>query len=427
MLDLKKIRSSVEEARRAVANRTGRYSTALEQLISTDASQRTILKEVEDLRARRNEASEKIGRSRVEKGTPEHARLIEDANRIKAEIQEKEAALAKADQEVRELLIGIPNFPHPSAPVGKTPEDNPVVREVLEFKREFPFKPKDHQDVGEKLDILDFKRAASLSGSRFALIKGAGARLERALGQFMLDLHTRRHGYVEIAPPLLVTPEVITGTGQLPKFEAEQYKTSSGEHYLIPTAEVPLTNLHRGEFLAPQSLPKKYAALTPCFRQEAGSYGKDTRGLIRNHQFDKVELVWICRPEDSMDALERLTRDAEEVLRQLKIPYRVIELCTGDMGFSACKSYDLEVWMPGENKFREISSCSNCWDFQARRMDTRIRLEKGSVYAHTLNGSGVAVGRAFAAVLENYQREDGSVEIPEVLRPAMGCEVIAAP
>ena len=351
-----------------------------------------------------------------------------EAAAAKEAVKAREENTAALERELNALLLSVPNLPDPSVLKGGGPQDNKVAAEYLSDKREFGFKPLDHHSVGEKLGILDFAAATKLSGSRFALLKGQGARLERCLIQLMLDLHTIEHGYTEIFPPFLVTPETMTGTGQLPKFEEDLYKISAEPPmYLIPTAEVPLTNMYRGDILKEDDLPKRFAAYTVCFRQEAGSYGKDTRGLIRNHQFNKVELVWLTRPEDSAAALEKLRADAEKILQVLKIPYRVLELCTGDIGFSSAKTYDLEVWMPGEGVFREISSCSNCGDFQARRMNTRFKRAEGgkTEFVHTLNGSGLAVGRTFAAILENYQQEDGSVVVPEALRKYMGTDIIA--
>ncbi|MFA6433836.1 MAG: serine--tRNA ligase [Elusimicrobiales bacterium] len=427
MLDIKLIRSYPEKAREGLGARGGRYLPALEKVIETDEAYRVILGETEILRSRRNEVSKKIQEFKTAKKEAEAAAVMAEANAIKTEIKSKEERLAALERELNDRLLGIPNLPDEKVVKGGGPEDNKVVYEELGGKREFQFKPLDHHAIGENLGMLDFAAATKLSGSRFALLKGPGARLERALTQFMLDTHTLEHGYTEIFPPFLVNAESMTGTGQLPKFEEDLYKVASEPPlYLIPTAEVPLTNMCRDELLKEECLPQKFTAYTACFRQEAGSYGKDTRGLIRNHQFNKVELVWITRPEDSMSALLRLRADAEKILRLLKIPYRVLELCTGDMGFGSAMTYDLEVWMPGENKFREISSCSNCTDFQARRMNARFKRADGkkTEFVHTLNGSGLAVGRTFAAILENFQEEDGSVTVPEVLRKYMGTDKI---
>ncbi len=336
-------------------------------------------------------------------------------------IQEREERLRKAEDECQKLIVTIPNLPHESVPVGRDETGNVEVRKVGE-PRSFSFEPKPHWDIGTELGILDFDRAAKISGARFAVLSGAGAHLSRALIQFMLDLHTREHGYREMLPPFLVGADALFGTGQLPKFESDLFKVEGRDLYLVPTAEVPLTNLHRDEVLDEDELPKHYTAYTPCFRSEAGSYGKDVRGLIRQHQFDKVELVKITDQESSFDELEALTRNAEEVLKRLGLPYRVMLLCTGDMGFASAKTYDIEVWLPSQKTYREISSCSNCTDFQARRAKIRYRPASGGKprLCHTLNGSGLAIGRTWLAILENYQNEDGSVTIPEALRPYMG-------
>jgi seryl-tRNA synthetase len=385
-----------------------------------DAERRALIQETEELRHRQRTVGEEIAR---------RAKAKEDASELKAEmkgvaerIKQGETRLDEVKARVERFLMVVPNLPDASVPVGKDAADNREVRKVGE-PRAFDFEPKGHAELGPALGILDFERAARLSGARFAVYWGAGARLERALAQFMLDLHVSR-GYTEVIPPYLVTAETLTGTGQLPKFEGDLFKTSAGDRdlYLIPTAEVPLTNLHKEEMLEAAELPKLYVAFTPCFRSEAGSYGKDVRGLIRQHQFHKVELVKLTTPETSMDELERMTADAEEVLKRLGLAFRVVVLSTGDMGFSAAKTYDIEVWLPGQQAYREISSCSNCTDFQARRAGLRYRPEPGAKprFLHTLNGSGLAVGRTLVAVLENYQQQDGSVVVPEVLRPYMG-------
>ncbi|HAH31963.1 MAG TPA: serine--tRNA ligase [Elusimicrobia bacterium] len=427
MLDLKFLRSNPEKARAALKDRGGRYLPALEKVLEADTLWRGLLAETEDLRSKRNEVSKKIQEFKIAKKEAEAALAMAEANSVKETIKEKETRLSSIEKELNAMLLGVPNLPHESVARGAGPEDNKEVFADLSSRREFSFKPLDHHSIGERLGIIDFETATRLSGARFALLRGAGARLERAIISLMLDTHTLEHGYTEIFPPFLVNAETMTGTGQLPKFEEELYKIASEPPmYLIPTAEVPLTNMHRGDILKEAELPKRFTAYTACFRQEAGSYGKDTRGLIRNHQFNKVELVWLTKPEESMAALETLRSDAEKILKLLKIPYRVLELCTGDMGFSSAKTYDLEVWMPGENSFREISSCSNCLDFQARRMDIRFKRDGAgkTEFVHTLNGSGLAVGRTFAAILENYQREDGSVIVPEVLRKYMGSDII---
>ena len=432
MNDLSLIRKDAGAARKALTSRAPRWADSLDAVLKLDESHRALLKEVEDLRARRNAASQEIGKAKAAKDEAKAASLMAEVGALKAEMPAKEAALTVSEAIIRAAALELPNLPHESAPVGKDEKDNPVVRVVL-TPRKFEFKALDHQTVGEKLGILDMAAAAKLSGSRFALWKGPGAKLLRALGNFLLDRHGKS-GYLEVHPPYLVRPEVMEGTGQLPKFEAEVYKTvnSDGEKqnplYLVSTAEIPLTNMVRDEILSIDKLPMKLTAYTPCFRQEAGSYGKDVRGVIRNHQFDKVELVWIVKPEDSLASLEQLTKDAEGVLAELEIPYRVIQLCTGDMSFSARKSYDLEVWMPSESRYREISSCSDCSDFQARRMNARFRREAKSPpeLVHTLNGSGVAVGRLAAAILENCQQADGSVAIPKALVPYFGADRISA-
>jgi seryl-tRNA synthetase len=392
-----------------------------EALWTLDAERRAALLKVEQLRHRQRVCGEEIAR---------RGRAKEDASELKAEmkgvaeqIKALEVLLQDVEARLHQTLLVLPNAPDPSVPVGPDAAANVEVRRVGTPPR-FDFTPKAHWDLGPELGILDFERAARISGARFAVYWGLGARLERALIQFMLDLHTKERGYTEVLPPYLVTADALTGTGQLPKFEGDLFKTRAGERdlYLIPTAEVPLTNLHREEILEPGTLPLRYVAFTPCFRSEAGSYGKDVRGLIRQHQFHKVELVKLVTPETSMAELEGMVADAEEVLKRLGLAYRVVVLSTGDMGFSAAKTYDIEVWLPGQDDYREISSCSTCADFQARRADIRYRPEPKARprFVHTLNGSGLAVGRTLIAVLENYQQADGSVVIPEALRPYMG-------
>ncbi|MDE2237284.1 MAG: serine--tRNA ligase [Elusimicrobia bacterium] len=430
MNDLSALRKDPAAARAALSARHPRWAEALDALLKLDESHRAVLKEVEDLRAKRNASSQEIGKAKAAKDEARAHTLMAEVGKLKAEMAAKETALSEAEKAVRAAALGLPNLPHPSVPVGKDETQNPVVR-VCGEPRKLDFKPLDHQGLGEKLGVLDFAAAAKLSGSRFALWKGAGAKLIRALGNFLLDHHAK-NGYLEVHPPYLVRPEVMEGTGQLPKFEADMYKTvnSDGEKsqtlYLISTSEIVLTNMVREEILPVERLPLKMTAFTPCFRQEAGSYGKDVRGLIRNHQFDKVELVWITRPEDSLQALEQLTRDAEAILAELELPHRVLSLCTADLSAASRKTYDLEVWMPSEKRYREISSCSDCGDYQARRMSARFKRDaKASPeFVHTLNGSGVAVGRLFAAILENYQQSDGSVLIPKALRPFFGSDAI---
>ena len=417
MLDLKYTRDHLEE----VKERIGRRGEAIDwpRFSQLDFQRREILQESESLRAQRNQASDVIADKKKKKleAKEEIARMKDVSSRIK----ELEAGLVEKEEGLQGLLMTIPNIPHESVVIGRGDQDNLEIRKWGKLP-EFSFAPQPHWDIGEALDILDFDRGAKITGARFTLYKGFGARLERALLNFMLDLHTTEHGYLEVLPPFLVNRKTMTGTGQLPKFEEDLFKLSDPDYFLIPTAEVPVTNIHQDEILAEEDLPLYYTAYTPCFRKEAGSYGKDTRGLIRQHQFNKVELVKFSTPETSYDELEKLTRNAEEVLRRLNIPYRVVMLCTGDLGFSASKTYDLEAWLPGQGVYREISSCSNFEDFQARRANIRYRPKgkKGTEFVHTLNGSGLAIGRTLVAVLENFQQEDGTVVVPEVLRPYMG-------
>ncbi len=377
-----------------------------------------LLKRVEDLRAEKNRASDDIGRAKRE--GRDAADAIAATKKVGEEIAGLEDGLKALEDELRTLLLNVPNLPHDSVPVGRSAEDNVEVRRVGETPR-FAFEPEPHWDIGQRLGILDFDRAAKLAGSRFAVYFGAGARLERALINFMLDLHTRERGFREVLPPFIANADSLLGTGNLPKFAGDLFKLEGYPWYLIPTAEVPLTNLHRDEILEGESLPRRYAAYTPCFRSEAGSYGKDVRGLIRQHQFNKVEMMIFTLPEKSLDELESLTAAAEEVLKRLGLAYRVMALCTADLGFASAKTYDLEVWMPSRNKYMEISSCSDCLDFQARRANIRFRRgpKAKPEFAHTLNGSGLAVGRTVSAILENGQQADGSVLIPEALRPYM--------
>ena len=380
---------------------------------------------IEEQRQLRNRLSQEIGKLKKEGGNA--ADILAEAKSVSDNITAKEENLRILEDRARQELLLIPNIPHDSVPVGKDDADNKEIR-AWGDKQQFTFAPKNHWDIGENLGILDFERAGKISGARFVFLKGAGSRLERALINFMLNIHTKEHGYTEIFPPLLVNRDAMTGTGQLPKFEEDLFKLADDSKglLLIPTAEVPVTNMHREEILDEEALPIYYTAYTPCFRREAGSYGKDTRGLIRQHQFNKVELVKFVRPEDSYNELEALTENAEEILKRLALPYRVVALCTGDIGFSAAKTYDLEVWFPAQGKYREISSCSNFGDFQARRANIRFRRKgrKGTEFVHTLNGSGLAVGRTLAAILENFQQEDGSVIIPDALRHFMGTEKI---
>ncbi|MCG3205684.1 MAG: Serine--tRNA ligase [Elusimicrobia bacterium] len=422
MLDIKTIREKPDLVRKGLQDRGGKYLPDLEQLIAKDKEWRDLLTQLDQLRAQRNKAADEIGRLKREKG--DATALLRDMESVKTGMKEKEEAERHLKLAVDMMLLSLPNIPDPSVPVGKSADDNKVVRENGK-KPNFSFKAKDHHELGVNLGIFDFEMATKLSGARFALYKGAGARLERAIANFMLDLHTNEHGYTEVLPPLLVTGQTMTNTGQLPKFADELYKCAEDDLYLIPTSEVALANLLRETAVPEDELPKAVTALTPCFRREAGTYGKDTRGLIRNHQFDKVELVRFCRIEDSIKEHELLTQQAEEVLKRLELPYRVLTLCTGDMGFSSAKTYDLEVWMPGENVWREISSCSTCTDFQARRMDFKVLTkDKKRVFGCTLNGSGLAVGRTLAAILENGQQADGSIHLPKALHSYFGAEKI---
>ncbi|HEU4344537.1 MAG TPA: serine--tRNA ligase, partial [Candidatus Binatia bacterium] len=384
-----------------------------------DRERRDALAHIERLKENKNRLSGEIGK--IKKGGGDASALMREVEEVAAAIREGEGPLALIEQRFEQFMLRLPNLPHPSVPVGRDARANKEIR-LWGVPPKFDFQPKNHWDIGEELGILDFARAAKLAGARFALYKGAGAQLERALINFMLDLHSREHGYKEMLPPALVNRAALTGTGQLPKFEEDLFRTADLDLFLIPTAEVPLTNIHREEMLEIEELPIHYVAYTPCFRREAGSYGQDVRGLIRQHQFNKVELVKLAEPETSYAELEKMVQDAEAVLRRLELPYRVVELCTGDMGFAAAKTYDLEVWLPGQAMYREISSCSNCEDFQARRAQIRYRKEKKGrpLFVHTLNGSGLAVGRTLVAVLENYQQTDGSVIIPAALRPYMG-------
>ena len=417
MLDIKLIRKHYEEVRRRIATRGEEYAKLVDRVYELDRRKRELQREVENLRALLNRKSKEYGRLKRE--GKEDETLKGELAKIKETLKGLEDELKRVEEELNDLLLRIPNLPHPSVPVGEDENDNVEVRRWGEPPK-FDFEPKPHWELGERLGILDFERGAKLSGSRFVVKRGLGARLVRALINFMLDLHGER-GYVEMYVPHLVKPEILVGTGQLPKFEEDLFKCERDNLYLIPTAEVPLTNLHREEILKEEDLPIYYTAYTPCYRREAGSYGRDIKGLIRLHQFDKVELVKITKPEDSYEELEKLVADAERVLQELELPYRVVELCTGDLGFSAAKTYDLEVWMPSYNRYREISSCSNCEDFQARRMKLRYKSKEGkNILCHTLNGSGLAVGRTLAAILENYQQEDGSVVIPKALRPYLG-------
>lgn len=414
MLDLKFVRNNIDLVNEKLLQRGSELS--LDKFIAVDGERRKIIQDVEDLRNRRNLVSREVGRLKKEGQKAEH--LMEEMRVVNDRIKEMEAVLEEKEKALSGIILSIPNIPHPGVPVGKDSSDNPVAKRWGDI-RQFDFEPRSHWDIGEELGILDFERGAKISGARFTLYKGLGAQLERALINFMLDLHTSRHHYTEVWPPFIVNDTSMTATGQLPKFKEDLFKLEGRDYYLIPTAEVPVTNIHRDEVLEEKELPKRYVAYSACFRAEAGSYGKDTRGLIRQHQFNKVELVKFTTPETSYGELENLMLDAEEVLQQLGLPYQVVELCTGDLGFSAAKTYDIEVWLPGQGTFREISSCSNFEDFQSRRGNIRFRRsgKTKTELVHTLNGSGVAIGRTVVAILENYQQADGSVVIPPVLRP----------
>ncbi|NOS35073.1 MAG: serine--tRNA ligase [Deltaproteobacteria bacterium] len=417
MLDIKYLREHLEDAERALATRGG--DAPISEFRALDGEWRMALKEVEELKGRRNTVSEEIGR--LKKEGSDCANLMADSKELAVKIKELDGAASEKSEALKALMLIIPNIPHSSVPVGTDAGENRLEREWGEV-REFDFEPREHTEIGERLGILDLDRAGKIAGARFAIYRGAGAAMERALINLMLDLHTTVHGYTELLPPFMVNRECMKGTGQLPKFEDDLFKIEGWDHFLIPTAEVPVTNMHREEILNEKALPLSYTAYTPCFRKEAGSYGKDVKGIIRQHQFSKVELVKFTTPDVSYIELERLTSNAEKVLQLLELPYQLVSLCTGDLGFSAAKTYDIEVWLPSQGKYREISSCSNFEDFQARRANIRYRPKGGGKprFVHTLNGSGLAVGRTVVAILENYQQEDGSVVIPQALRRYMG-------
>ncbi|MDK2931653.1 MAG: seryl-tRNA synthetase [Bacillota bacterium] len=418
MLDIKLIRQNPEIVRDALARR-GEDDAVLDEVLAADEERRKLIYEVEQLKKRRNEVSDDI--ARMKKDGRDASAAILEMREVSAKIKEMDDAVRALDEKLTALLLAIPNIPHPSVPVGKDESENVEVRR-WGTPRQFDFEPKPHWEIGVDLGILDFERAAKITGARFTVFRGAGARLVRALISFMIDMHTKEHGYTEVYPPFLVNRESMIGTGQLPKFAEDMFRCEGTDYYLVPTAEVPVTNLYRGEILDASQLPIYHVAYTACFRAEAGSAGRDTRGLVRQHEFDKVELVKFVRPETSYGELEKLVGDAEDVLQRLELPYRVVMMCTGDVGFAAAKKYDPEVWMPSYGRYVEISSCSNFEAFQARRADIKFRPAPGAKpeYVHTLNGSGLAVGRTFAAILENYQEADGSVTIPEALRPYMG-------
>jgi seryl-tRNA synthetase len=417
MLDIKYLRQNIDFVARKMQERG--QTMNLERFIDLDAKRRDIIQEVEGLRSERNAASKQIGEKK--KKGEDATELITLTGQVSNRIKELDEVLNQTDEELQTILLTLPNVPHESVCCGRGAEDNPIVR-VWGEKGQFSFTPRAHWEIGESLNILDFACGAKITGARFTLYRGLGARLERALINFMLDLHTHEHGYTEVLTPFMVNRESMTGTGQLPKFEEDLFRIDKLDYFLIPTAEVPVTNIHRDEILSEKDLPICYVAYSPCFRAEAGSYGKDTRGLIRQHQFNKVEMVKFSTPESSYEQLEKLTLNAEEILKRLEIPYRVISLCTADLGFSSAKTYDLEAWLPGQDAYREISSCSNFEEFQARRASIRFRREEsGKVeFVHTMNGSGLAVGRTLVAILENHQQEDGSVVIPAALRSYMG-------
>ena len=424
MLDIKFVRDNRDAVERMLEQRG--YDMDLQTILSLDQQRREAIQEVESLKHERKLVSDQI--AQMKKKGEDASQIISRMRQTSQRIKELDGKLGEVEAEIHGSLLLIPNVPHESVPFGKDENDNPVVKRWGEITQ-FSFTPKPHWELGESLGILDFERAAKITGARFTLYWGLGAQLERALINFMLDLHTIKHGYVEVLPPFVVNSSAMMGTGQLPKFKEDLFKLEGWDYYLVPTAEVPVTNIFMNEILEEEDLPLCYTAYTPCFRSEAGSYGKDTRGLIRQHQFNKVEMVKFTTPEQSYDELESLLLDAEEVLQRLELPYQVVTLCTGDLGFSAAKTYDIEVWIPGQRAFREISSCSNFGDFQARRANIRYRPKgkKKIAYPYTLNGSGLAVGRTLVAIMENWQQEDGSVVIPPALRTYMGGVDIIAP
>jgi len=416
MLEIKFVRQNIDRVQKALQNRG--IVADLESFQEVESKRRSVLLDVEALRHRRNVVSDQI--AEMKKTKTDSTDLVGEMREVSARIKDLDKLLTEYDEEINSKLLELPNLPHETVPVGKDSSANPVMKQVGPLPV-IEFEPKPHYDLGESLKIFDFERASKITGARFPLYFGAGAKLERALINFMLDIHTEEHGYKEVLPPFIVNRESMTHTGQLPKFEQDLFKLEGWDYYMIPTAEVPVTNIHQGEILDEDQLPLLYCAYTPCFRSEAGSYGKDTRGLIRQHQFNKVELVKFTTPETSYAELEKLLKNAEAILSRLELPYQVVSLCTGDLGFSAAKTYDLEVWMPAQNVYREISSCSNFEDFQARRGNIKFKRtgKKGTELVHTLNGSGLAVGRTVAAILENNQQMDGAVVIPKALRSYM--------
>jgi seryl-tRNA synthetase len=421
VLDLKLIRNHPDLVRQALAKRG--EEAPIDEILECDEKWRQLIGETERLKAQRNNTNDLISSLKKEKKDAREA--IEEMKTVSAAIKELDEQISRLEMNLNDLLLRVPNIPHESVPEGHSEEENIEIRRWGQPK-EFSFQPRPHWDISTDLDIVDFERASKVSGARFVFMKGLGARLERALISFMLDVHTKEHGYIEIWPPQLVTAESMIGTGQLPKFSEDAFRCEGTGNYLIPTAEVPVTNIHRDEILDGSQLPLKYAAFSACFRSEAGSHGRDTRGLVRLHQFNKVELVKFTRPEDSYDELEKLVKDAETILQKLELPYRVSQMCAGDLGFTAAKKYDPEVWMPSYNRYVEISSCSNFEDFQARRANIKYRPEPGkkAEYVHTLNGSGLAIGRTVAAIIENYQQKGGTIKVPEALRPYMQVDYI---
>ncbi|KAB3528949.1 serine--tRNA ligase [Alkaliphilus serpentinus] len=422
MLDIKRIRNNLEEIKAAMGRR-GEQEFDLDDVVALDDERRRLLQQVEQMKNEQNTVSKEI--PKLKKEGKDVSEVMGRMKELSSQIKDLDGNVKDVEDKLYYALIRIPNIPHPDVPQGDTDDDNVEIRKWGQ-PRSFDFEPKPHWDLGVNLGILDFETAGKVTGARFTLYKGKGAKLERALINFMLELHTNDHGYTEVLPPFMVNRDSMTGTGQLPKFEEDTFRVPQKDFFMIPTAEVPVTNIHRDEIIEETELPIYYAAYTPCFRAEAGSAGRDTRGLIRQHQFNKVELVKFVKPENSYEELEKLTRDAEKVLQLLEIPYRVVKICTGDLGFTAAFKYDIEVWMPSYNRYVEISSCSNFEDFQARRANIRYRPEdKGKVdFVHTLNGSGLAVGRTLAAILENFQNPNGSIKIPEKLKPYMGVDVI---
>ena len=422
MLDVKRVRENFDSVKSDVEKR-GKGDFGIDNVLKFDIKRRELLAEVEQLKNKQNTASREV--PKLKKEGKDTSALFAEMKELSAEIKVLDTQVSEVEEELRQALLFVPNTPHPDVPLGDDDTENLELRKFGE-PTEFAFEPKAHWDIGEELGILDFERASKISGSRFTVYKGIGARLERAVINFMLDLHTEEQGYTEILPPFMANREAMTGTGQLPKFEDDMFHVPAKDFFLIPTAEVPVTNLRANEIIEPEEMPVYYTAYTPCFRKEAGSAGRDTRGLIRQHQFNKVEMVKLANPDNSYEELEKLTHDAEEVLQKLGIPYRVVRLCSGDLGFSAAMTYDIEVWMPSYGRYVEISSCSNFEDYQARRANIRFRREKKAKpeFVHTLNGSGLAVGRTVAAILENFQQEDGSVVVPEALRPYVGRDVI---